>query len=127
MGNIGSMTLGDVAERTAVLNVACSRCERAGRYHLDSLITQHGADFGIPLLLRALSTDCPKRQSSGSAYDLCGIHCPDLPALFLPLGDGETRRLDGSHHGGGLFPPDCAVAAFPDDLPMPPSTALWVS
>jgi hypothetical protein len=88
MGNIGSITLGDVAERTAVLNVACSRCERAGRYRLDSLITQHGADFGVPLLLRDLSANCPKRQSI-TVYALCGIHCPDLPALFLPPPDSE--------------------------------------
>jgi hypothetical protein len=34
-------------------------------------------------MLRTLSADCPKRQSV-SAYDLCGVHCPELPALFLP-------------------------------------------
>ena len=78
----GSITLGAVAERTAVLNVACTRCERAGRYNLDTLIARHGADFGIPELLRLLAADCPKRKSI-SAYDLCGVHCPDLPALFL--------------------------------------------
>jgi hypothetical protein len=32
-------------------------------------------------LLRLLSGDCPKRNSL-SAYDLCGIHCPELPAFF---------------------------------------------
>jgi hypothetical protein len=32
-------------------------------------------------LLRLLSDDCPKRQSL-SAYDLCGVHCPDLPTFF---------------------------------------------
>jgi hypothetical protein len=78
----GSITLGDVAERTAVLAVACSRCERAGRYNLDTLIARHGVGFGIPALLRMLSDDCPKRKSV-SAYDLCGIHCPELPSLFL--------------------------------------------
>ena len=29
----GSDILGEVAERTAVLAVACSRCDRAGRYN----------------------------------------------------------------------------------------------
>jgi hypothetical protein len=33
----GSISLGEVAERTAVLAVACSRGERAGRYNLDTL------------------------------------------------------------------------------------------
>jgi hypothetical protein len=77
----GSITLGDVAEHTAVLAVVCSRCDRAGRYHLDVLIARHGVGFGIPELL--LSDDCPKRKSI-SAYDLCGVHCPELPGFFLP-------------------------------------------
>jgi hypothetical protein len=33
--------------------------------------------------LRLLSADCPKRRSL-SASDLCGVHCPELSALFLP-------------------------------------------
>jgi hypothetical protein len=78
----GSITLGEVAEHTAVLAVACSRCERAGRYNLETLIARHGADFGIPDLLRLLSEDCPKRKSI-TVYDLCGIFCPDLPSFFL--------------------------------------------
>jgi hypothetical protein len=51
----GSITLGEVAEHTAVLTVACTRCDRAGRYNLDTLIARHGAAFGIPALLRLLS------------------------------------------------------------------------
>jgi len=79
----GSITLADVAERTEVLAVMCSRCDRAGRYRLDALIEWHGPACGIPALLRMLSADCSKRESV-STYDLCGIHCPGLPALFLP-------------------------------------------
>jgi hypothetical protein len=72
----GSITLAAVAERTAILAVACSRCERAGRYRLDTLIAQHGAAFGVPMLLRLLSQDCPKRASV-SVYDLCTAqNCP---------------------------------------------------
>jgi hypothetical protein len=37
---MGSITLGAVAERTAVLAVACSRCEPAGRYRLNTLIAR---------------------------------------------------------------------------------------
>jgi hypothetical protein len=62
--------------------VACSRCKRAERYNLDTLITRHGEGFGIPKLLRLLSKDCVK-SASVSAYDLCGVHCPELPAFFL--------------------------------------------
>jgi hypothetical protein len=77
----GFITLDQVATHTAVLAVTCSRCDRAGRYSLDTLIARHGPGFGIPELLRLLSDDCPKRQSL-SAYDLCGVHCPDLPTFF---------------------------------------------
>jgi hypothetical protein len=78
----GSITLADVAERTAVLIVGCSKCERAGRYRLDTLIARHGSDFGIPTLLAQLSEDCPKRQETTS-YNRCGVHCPELAKLFL--------------------------------------------
>ncbi len=78
----GSLTLGDVADRVAVLVVACSRCHRSGRYNLDRLIAQHGPDYPIPTLLRTLSDDCPKRTSI-SINDQCGVNCPDLPKLFL--------------------------------------------
>src|SRR4051794_4722239 len=100
MGNIGSITLSDVAERTEVLNIACTRCERTERYHLDTLIARHGPDFGIPVLLRNLSADCPKRDSI-TVYDLCGIHCPDLARLFLPEGSGKLppgESVSGGQH-----------------------------
>ena len=107
----GSITLGEAAEHTAVLAVACSRCERAGRYSLDTLIARHGDDFGIPSLLRLLSDDCPKRQSI-TVYDLCGVHCPelprsswarrtDLPALPVPC---PPWGLPGPSPAGGPLP-----------------------
>jgi hypothetical protein len=46
------------------------------------LIARHGEGFGIPELLRLLSDDCPKRKSI-TVYDLCGVHCPELPGFFL--------------------------------------------
>jgi len=36
MGNV--RTPGEIATRTGMLTVACSRCERRGRYRLDNLI-----------------------------------------------------------------------------------------
>jgi hypothetical protein len=42
----GSITLGDVAEHTTVLAVACSRCERVGRYNLHILMASDGAPWG---------------------------------------------------------------------------------
>jgi hypothetical protein len=46
-----------------------------------TLIARYGSDFTVQDLLRRLSDDCTKRASI-SVYDLCGCHCPDLPALF---------------------------------------------
>ena len=77
----GSITLREIAHRTPTLAIACSRCDRVGRYQLDRLIAQHGPDFGIPMLLRDLSADCPKRESL-STYNLCGVCCPELSTLF---------------------------------------------
>jgi hypothetical protein len=59
-----------------------SGARRAGRYSRDTLIARHGPTFGVPTLLGILSADCPKRQSI-TVYDLCGVHCPELSALFL--------------------------------------------
>ena len=69
---------------------------QAGRHRLDTLIINHGRRFGIPSLLAKLSVDCPKRQSV-SAYDLCGVHAPELSELFLEktkwgVSDGIERR-----------------------------------
>ena len=83
MSSAASITLGMVAERTPSLAIACSRCDRAGRYYLDTLIARHGPDLKIPQLLDVLSVDCPKRKSQ-SATDLCKIHCPRLAELFPP-------------------------------------------
>jgi hypothetical protein len=56
-----------------------------GRYPLATLIERYGRIFTVPDLLGELSKDCPK---GGSA--LCGVYCPELPALFIekPLAEG---------------------------------------
>ena len=55
MATSGSISLSEVSEHTAVLTVACTRCDRAGR--LETSIARHGADFGIPELLRLAGTN----------------------------------------------------------------------
>jgi hypothetical protein len=75
---MSSFTLAEVAARTDVLAVACSRCDRVERYPLATLLKRHGRIFTVPDLLGELSKGCPKRGS-----DLCGVHCPELPALFI--------------------------------------------
>ena len=54
---MGSFTLAQVAARTDVLAVACSRCERAERYPLATLIERYGRIFTVPLLLDELLKD----------------------------------------------------------------------
>jgi hypothetical protein len=80
---MGSFTLAQVAARTDVLTVSCSKCERAGRYSLATLIERHGRSLHIPVLLHELSKGCLQN-------DLCGLCCPELPALFIekPLAEG---------------------------------------
>jgi len=43
------VTLGDLAGRIAMLEVACRRCDRRGRLQLVKLIEQHG-DMRLPEL-----------------------------------------------------------------------------
>jgi hypothetical protein len=75
---------------TTVFKVACSRCEWTGTYRLDALIARHRPRFSIPELLRLLSIDCAERHSV-SASELCGVHCPDLAAFFLPAALKESE------------------------------------
>jgi hypothetical protein len=57
-----------------------------------TLIERHGRSFPVPELLRELSVDCAKRQSV-SQYDLCGVHCPELPAMFMQPVQAELKGL----------------------------------
>jgi hypothetical protein len=87
------ITLAEIADRTAVLSVACNRCDRAGHYSLPALIAEHGAECGIPTLLGLLSAECLNRAAL-SVYESCGVHCPELSALFMRRGiGGEPLRL----------------------------------
>ena len=71
----GAVTLGDIAGRITMLEVACSRCERRGRYRVARLIEQHGADRGLPELCTILAADCP-RMIAAEARDPCGVYFP---------------------------------------------------
>ena len=78
MSNSGAVTLGDVADRVAMLEIECADCGRYGRYRVDRLIEHHGANFGLPYLREILARDCP-RQHSASIYERCTarfINCP---------------------------------------------------
>lgn len=70
-----------IVEHTAVLEFACTRCPRWGRYRVSGLIARYGA--GCSDFIERVSADCPRRQGSFvSIYELCGAHCPTLVGLF---------------------------------------------
>ena len=75
----GSVTLGDLAARIAMLDVACSRCERRGRLQMDLLVAQYG-DAELPELRLILAGDCP-RAAVVSISDQCDIFFPQLSAF----------------------------------------------
>jgi hypothetical protein len=82
----GSILLGALVGKTDVLNVACRRCGRAGRYSVGKLIERHGPEYPLTILLGELSADCPKKEAA-TIYDVCGIYCPGLAAVFgIPSG-----------------------------------------
>ena len=43
MSNSSAITLGEVADRLPMLDVACSKCDRRGRLNVAKLVEQHGA------------------------------------------------------------------------------------
>ncbi len=77
----GSITLGAVAARVTILEIACGRCERRGKVHVAKLIEQYGTEAELPALRGALAGDCPRRASV-SYNDRCDVFFPQLPALF---------------------------------------------
>lgn len=54
------------------VELRCSKCDRAGRYRVETLIERFGVDHPIPSLLSDISYDCPRRIT-GFASDRCGI------------------------------------------------------
>jgi hypothetical protein len=78
----GSVTLGDLVDRIAMLEVACSRCKRHGRLQVDRLLAQYG-DMELPELGRVLAGDCPK-DAAFSISDRCDVFFPKLGAFLSP-------------------------------------------
>jgi len=83
MSSRGAFTLAEIAAKLTMLEVTCSRCERRGRLSLARLIERHGADASLGDLQSVIAHGCP-RLNATSIYDRCGVHYPELPAVFLP-------------------------------------------
>jgi hypothetical protein len=76
----GVVTLGKVATRLPMLEVACNRCDRRGRLRTDRLLAQHGPDLPMPELRRIIAADCA-RMIAGQVHDPCGVHFPNLVGI----------------------------------------------
>jgi hypothetical protein len=76
----GSISLAEVATRTTHIELACTRCERHGRYRVEKLIQQFGPDFGMPDLAGELAS-CPNRNAA-SPSTRCDVFYPGLGALM---------------------------------------------
>ena len=74
----GAVSLADYPGDAIV--VACTKCERRGRYRKALLIAAHGPAISLPTLLREISANCPRRAAA-SVYDGCGAHYPGLEQL----------------------------------------------
>jgi hypothetical protein len=70
------ITLGEIAARTDMLDVQCSRCDRRGRISVKRLVREHGPDADMP----DLTGDCPNLD--GPIMERCDIFFPELPGLF---------------------------------------------
>ena len=59
-GPHGAIIFSDLIGKLDVLNVACEKCGRAGRYPLRRLIDDRGRDAKVIDWLDELTADCPK-------------------------------------------------------------------
>lgn len=75
----GSVTLGEVAARVTRIDIACSRCDRRGRYNLSGLVASLGDDFPMTDLHMHIA-DCPRRN--GPAWERCDVYYPGLGAIM---------------------------------------------
>jgi hypothetical protein len=80
-----AVTPADLLGRTEMLNVVCSKCDRRGRYRVQSIVREVGLDGQLTDWFARISADCPRRKA-GQFSDWCGIHSPDL----VRLARGET-------------------------------------
>jgi hypothetical protein len=72
MPQSGALQLKDYP--TAMVRLACTRCERRGQFRLDTLIAKYGAETTLPDL-RPLIAQCEREGKLGAA---CGIYYVDL-------------------------------------------------
>jgi hypothetical protein len=76
--NLAPYTLADYPNR--MVHLGCAKCGRAGRFGLDRLIAQYGADVKLPDLRHRLA-QCPPTLPNHRPVretDVCGVEFPGL-------------------------------------------------
>jgi hypothetical protein len=90
--------LGEIVERTASVEILCSKCERRGRYHTERLVRDYGPTASLSAVFTVLKSDCPRREAV-SLNDRCDVYCPDLAKHFItapkPGSSGPRLRRRG--------------------------------
>jgi hypothetical protein len=81
MARDGSLTPADLIGKLDVLRVACTKCDRAGRYPVAKLVERLGPDAKLTDWLSRIMADCPRKRKN-SFSDQCGALCPDLPKVL---------------------------------------------
>ena len=64
----GAIIVGDLVGKLDVLEVACDKCGRKGRYAVARLIEQRGRDAKVVDFLADITADCPKIATPKSAF-----------------------------------------------------------
>ena len=59
-----------------VIEIACEKCNRRGRYRRSSLLEKYGPTMVLPDILAELSANCDLRDSVGN--EGCGAYYPAL-------------------------------------------------
>jgi hypothetical protein len=75
-----------------LLDIACHRCERRGRFSLSRLIEEHGADTGLPDLWESVAGDCQHARST-ALNNRCAIYYPQI-AGAVPAGQGNLTPVN---------------------------------
>jgi hypothetical protein len=77
----GSLTPANLVGKLDLLPVACTKCDRAGRYPVAKLVERLEPDAKLTNWLTEITADCPRKRKN-SFSDQCGALCPDLPKVL---------------------------------------------
>jgi hypothetical protein len=75
------ITLGEVAQRTDMIDIRCGRCERHGRLNVARLLAQHGPETPDSRGDACADRGLPKRNDA-EIQNRCDPYCLDLVRLF---------------------------------------------